>query len=169
MTPTECPPIVVTKHPMLEALERLYKDEKKRPLVIAGITQNMTAATRLTDIQQHGLMDDYEDGGKENARRQLLDGTWGSETKLLDISAAVKKAYELAEAKNWPFKARWIAGMTAHEILPIVQLGEEAVYLILLGPSLKPAQVMEKVAYDAKLLDHLRQNANDVVAFLDSI
>ena len=87
----------------------------------------------------------------------------------MEISEAVKKAYQLAEGQQWPFKARWVAGVTGHEVVPIVQLGAEAVYLILLGPSLKVGQVMEKVVYDPKLLAHLRQNANDVVAFLDSI
>jgi hypothetical protein len=154
---------------MLEALERLYADEAARGKVIAGITKYPSAASRLTDIQQHGLMDDYDASGKDRARRQLLDGTWGPESKLLEISAAVKQAYQIAAERGWPFKARWVAGVTAHEILPIVQAGEEAVYLILLGPALKPAQVMEKAAYDTKLLDHLRRNANDVVAFLDSI
>lgn len=114
-------------------------------------------------------MNDYDEEGKIKARKQLLRGTWGQEGTLLKISEAVKEAYELAGEKNVPLKVRWIPGVTAVEILPIVELGEEAVYLILLAPSLEPAQVMEKVAYDAKLLDHLRQNASDVVAFLDSI
>ena len=169
MTPAECPPIVVTEHPMLVALERLYEDEEKRALVLNGIAKHTSAAGRLTDIQQHGLMNDYDDAGKVKARGQLLGGGWGDEGQLLDISAAVKKAYELAGAQNWPFKARWIAGVTAHEVVPLVHVGKEAVYLVLLGPTLKAGQVMEKLVYDPMLLAHLRQNANDVVAFLDSM
>jgi hypothetical protein len=169
MTPTECPPIVVTSHPMLAALERLCADTEKRPLVIAGIDKNATAAGRLTDIQQHGLMDDYDAGGRYKARGQLLGGLWGSEGTLLKISAAVRKAFDLSATENRPLRARWIAGVTAFEIVPIVEATDEAVYLILLGPSLKPPQVMEKLTYDPMLLEHLRKNAADVVAFLDSI
>jgi hypothetical protein len=154
---------------MLVALETLFADPATRKLVVDGITAGGSAAGRLTHIQQTGLMKDYDEEGKGKARGQLLGGLWGSEATLLTISGAVKKAYQLAEAHNRPLKVRWIPGVTAVEILPVVELGDEAVYLVLLTPRLKAAQVMEKAAYDPKLLDHLRQNASHVVAFFDSI
>jgi hypothetical protein len=169
MTPTECPPLVISEHPMLLALERLYKDVTTRAAVIQGIEQGGTPGLRLTRIEQTGLMDDYDDPGKDRARQQLLGGLWGTNETLIAISSAVKEAFECADSKGMPLRARWIAGLTVVEILPLVVLGEEAVYLILLAPRLKASPVMEKAAYDPKLLEHLRKNADEVVAFLDSI
>jgi hypothetical protein len=168
MPPSECPPIVVSLHPMLVKLEQLSQDPKTRQSVIDGIAAGGSSGERLTRIQSDGLTDVYPtQGAKDKARRQLLDGLWGNEDTLLKISAGVMKAFEAVTSTKKRLVARWLPGVTGQEILPIVAEGTEAIYLLLLTRSLETQVVMDKAAYDPELLAHLREQAADVVAFLE--
>ena len=100
--------------------------------MIAGHHEGGRRQARLTDIQQHGLITDYDDASeKDGARHQLLERTLGLRGHAADISdggeegaTARPKATRTGRSSAW-----WIAGVTANEILPVDELGDEAVYL----------------------------------------